>query len=59
MGSTAPVKALQRFEECRLLERLRWGWTFEQLRRQRAGDIAFLREYLAMTVPRIEDAFDG
>lgn len=56
MGSTAPAYALRKFEECRLLARLNWAWTFEELRRQKAGDVAFLREYLVMTAPRVEES---
>lgn len=59
MGSTAPVYALRKLQECRLLERLNWAWTFDDLRRQQAGDVAFLLEYLAMTAPRIEERADG
>ena len=55
MGSTAPAGAVRRFEECRLLERLGWSWTFDELRRQKAGDVAFLREYFLMVQPMVSE----
>lgn len=50
-SKTVPVKALQMFEMAQFLEKLNWAWTPEQYRAARAGDIAWLREYWALTAP--------
>ena len=50
---------MEAFNECRLLEKLGWAWTFQQLREADAGDIEFLKEFFVMTAPMVEETADA
>ncbi len=58
MGGTAPSAAVRMFNECQLLQKLNkafnWSLSFDELRKQKAGTVAFWREYLAMTSPMVD-----